>query len=47
MRIVLIGLRGSGKTKIGKLLGEKLNLPSIDLDKEIEIAENCSITEIV
>jgi len=47
MRIVLIGLRGSGKTKIGKLLGEKLNLPSIDLDKEIEKAENCSITEIV
>lgn len=47
MKIVLIGLRGSGKTKIGKLLSEKLNLPLIDLDREIEKAENCPVADIV
>ena len=30
--IVLIGMMGSGKTTIGKLLGEKLTLRSIDID---------------
>ena len=34
--IVLIGMMGSGKTTIGKLLGEKLTLRSIDIDVIIE-----------
>lgn len=46
MNIILTGLRGSGKSKIGKLLGEKLRFKFIDLDKEIEKNENMSIKEI-
>jgi len=47
MKIVLIGLRGSGKTKIGKILSGKLKLPLIDLDKEIEKTEKCPIAYLV
>ncbi len=34
--IVLIGMPGSGKTTIGKLLSQKLSRPFIDTDEEIE-----------
>ena len=34
--IVLTGLMGSGKTTIGKVLSDALNLPFIDVDEEIE-----------
>ncbi|MFA5947866.1 MAG: shikimate kinase [Candidatus Gracilibacteria bacterium] len=44
--IVLTGLRGSGKSKIGKLISERLKLDFIDLDKEIEKYEGKSIPEI-
>lgn len=47
MNIVLIGLRGSGKTKIGKILAEKLKLNFVDLDEEIEKAEGEKISKIV
>jgi shikimate kinase len=36
MAIVLVGFMGSGKTTIGKILAKFLNLPWIDLDKEIK-----------
>jgi len=45
--IVLTGLRGSGKTKLGKLISEKLKWDFIDLDKEIEKKAEKTITEIV
>lgn len=32
----MIGMPGSGKTTLGKILAERLNLPFIDLDDEIE-----------
>lgn len=44
--IVLIGMMGSGKTTIGKLLGEKLTLRSIDIDVVIEQNEKRTVSEI-
>jgi shikimate kinase len=46
MNIILTGLRGSGKSKMGKLLSEKISFKFIDLDKEIEKSENMTIKEI-
>lgn len=36
MKIFLIGLPGCGKSTLGKQLAEKLNIPFVDLDSEIE-----------
>jgi len=46
MKIYLIGMMGSGKSTIGKLLSAKLNLKIIDLDCEIEINQKIKIDEI-
>ena len=35
-RIALIGLRGAGKSTLGRALAERLNRPFVELDKEIE-----------
>ena len=34
--IALIGLPGSGKSTLGRMLADRLNLPFIDIDEEIE-----------
>ena len=47
MNIVLIGMRGSGKTTVGRLLATELNLNFIDLDEEITRRAGQSVTEIV
>ncbi|WP_316569624.1 shikimate kinase [Neobacillus sp. YIM B06451] len=44
--IILIGFMGSGKTTIGRLLGEKLGQRVIDTDEEIVRQEGKSISEI-
>ncbi|MDD3012776.1 MAG: shikimate kinase [Candidatus Gastranaerophilales bacterium] len=44
--IVLIGLMGSGKTTVGKLLAQKLDKKFIDTDEWIENEEKISINEI-
>jgi shikimate kinase len=36
MRIILIGMKGCGKTTVGTLLAETLRIPFIDADTEIE-----------
>lgn len=44
--IVMVGLMGAGKTKIGGLLAKSLGLPFIDADAEIERTAGCSIADI-
>jgi len=44
--IVLIGLMGAGKTAVGRRLANRLDLPFIDADSEIEMAAGTSISEI-
>jgi shikimate kinase len=44
--IVLIGLMGAGKTAVGRRLANRLDLPFIDADTEIELAAGQSIKEI-
>lgn len=44
--IVLVGLMGAGKTKIGRRLAARLHLPFFDSDQEIEAAAGETIEEI-
>ena len=44
--VVLVGLMGAGKTKIGRRLAARLGLPFSDSDSEIEAAAGESIEEI-
>ena len=46
MKIILLGYMGSGKTGVGRLLAEKLEIPFLDLDHEIERKEGRIIPEI-
>lgn len=44
--VVMIGLMGAGKTKIGGLLAAALDVPFIDVDQEIEKDEGRAIADI-
>ena len=44
--IVLVGLMGAGKTSVGRRLAEKLGVPFVDADQEIEAAAGKPIKEI-
>ena len=46
MKIVLLGYMGSGKSTVGKLLAEALEIPFLDLDDYIEKIEEQSIANI-
>ena len=46
MNIYLIGMMGSGKSTVGKILAKKMAIPFIDLDHYIEVKNNKSITSI-
>ena len=45
-RIALIGLRGAGKSTLGRMLAEQLNVPFLELNQEIERVAGCSVREI-
>src|SRR5204863_6454116 len=44
--IVLVGLMGAGKSTVGRRLAEKLELPFVDADHEIEAAAGKTVPEI-
>lgn len=44
--VVLVGLMGAGKTSVGRILAERLGLPFLDADAEIERAAGATIEEI-
>jgi XRE family aerobic/anaerobic benzoate catabolism transcriptional regulator len=45
-RITLIGLRGAGKTTLGKALAKDLRRPFVELDREIEREAGMSLSEV-
>ena len=45
-RVALIGLRGAGKSTLGRMLAEDLDVPFVALSREIEKFAGCSIAEI-
>lgn len=44
--IVMVGMMGAGKTAVGRALAERLSVPFLDSDHEIEAAANMTIPEI-
>ncbi len=44
--IALIGLRGAGKSTLGQQLADAIDVPFVELSREIEKAAGCSIREI-
>lgn len=46
-RICLVGLRGAGKSTLGKLAGKRLGLPFVELNEEIERHVGMPISEIM
>ena len=45
-RVALIGLRGAGKSTLGKMLADDLGCPFIELGREIEKLAGCRIDEV-
>ena len=45
-RIALIGLRGAGKSTLGRMLAEGLGYPFVELNREIERLAGCDVAEI-
>ena len=44
--IILVGLMGAGKTRVGRRLAERLGLPFVDTDHEIEAKNGMTISEL-
>ena len=44
--VALLGLRGAGKTTIGKQLARRLRVPFVELDRRIEKAADMSLAEL-
>jgi XRE family aerobic/anaerobic benzoate catabolism transcriptional regulator len=44
--IALLGLRGAGKTTIGRRLARRLRVPFVELDRQVEEAAGMSLAEV-
>lgn len=44
--IVLVGMMGVGKSKLGRMLAKALDLSFHDSDAEVEVSAGCSVSEI-
>ena len=44
--VVMVGMMGAGKTAVGRALAQRLNVPFLDSDAEIESAANMTVPEI-
>jgi XRE family aerobic/anaerobic benzoate catabolism transcriptional regulator len=45
-RIALVGLRGAGKSTLGQMLADDLEVPFVELSRDIEKLAGCSVREI-
>ena len=45
-RVALIGLRGAGKSSLGRMLADSWVLPFVELNRHIETVAGCSVSEI-
>jgi len=45
-RVALVGLRGAGKSTLGKMLADDLGYPFVELSRQIEQFAGCSVAEI-
>jgi XRE family aerobic/anaerobic benzoate catabolism transcriptional regulator len=45
-RIALIGLRGAGKSSIGRMLADNWMVPFVELSRHVETLAGCSVAEI-
>lgn len=45
-RIALVGLRGAGKSTLGRMLADDLRVPFVELDRVIERIAGCDVGEI-
>ena len=46
-RVALIGLRGAGKSTLGKLVAQQLNIPFLEINEEIQKECGLSIQEVI
>ena len=46
-RIALVGLRGAGKSTLGKMLAEKLGYPFVELNRVVEQEYGASVSMLI
>ena len=45
-RVALVGLRGAGKSTLGRMLAERWGVPFVELNREVEALAGCSLSEV-